>query len=149
MKKDVHIISFLASESEELLVKAHKIRTEVFVHEQKVSVKIEIDEYEKTAMHYLLKYNNAYVGAARYRKTNSGIKLERFAILSKYRDKGLGKVLLEKIMEDVNGMSENIYLNAQKKAISFYQRGGFEVVSDEFMEANIIHQTMYYKKSKD
>jgi len=145
MKNNIQIISFLGSESEELLAKAQNIRTEVFVHEQKVSVEIEIDEYEKVATHYLVKYNNAYVGAARYRKTDSGIKLERFAILLKDRDKGLGKILLEKILADIKGISENIYLNAQEKAISFYQRGGFEITSDEFIEANIVHKTMHYK----
>jgi predicted GNAT family N-acyltransferase len=145
MKNNIQIISFLGSESEELLAKAQKTRTEVFVYEQKVSVEIEIDEYEKVATHYLLKYKNAYIGAARYRETVSGIKLERFAILSQYRDKGMGKVLLEKILENLKGRPEKIYLNAQEKAISFYERGGFEITSDAFIEANIVHKTMHYK----
>ncbi|NVK49669.1 MAG: GNAT family N-acetyltransferase, partial [Cyclobacteriaceae bacterium] len=46
---------------------AFKIRTEVFVKEQKVDPDAEYDEYEESSTHFLASLNGKAVGTARWR----------------------------------------------------------------------------------
>ena len=73
---------------------ALSIRKEVFIEEQNVSIEEEIDEYEKIATHILALENSKAVGTARWRYTDDGVKLERFAVLEPYRSHGVGRALV-------------------------------------------------------
>jgi predicted GNAT family N-acyltransferase len=124
-----------------------KIRVEVFIKEQKVSPEEEFDEYEQNSTHFLaLSDNGIPCGTARWRATDQGIKLERFAVFKNYRSTGVGqqimRAMLNDIKEDPNVSQQKTYLHAQATAIDFYKKFGFEVVGDEFMECNIRHVTM-------
>jgi len=120
---------------------ALKIRMKVFVEGQHVDPELEV-EHEAACKHYLLYLDERPVGTARWRKTEKGIKLERFAMLKQYRNKGYGRVLLEKVMEDVLPLKQKIYLHSQLKAVSYYQRQGFVKQGDIFQEAGIDHYLM-------
>jgi len=124
---------------------ALNIRTEVFVKEQKVDARLEFDGKDPEATHYLSFCNDAPAGTARWRKTDNGIKLERFAVLSQYRSQLVGLALLEAVLKDVKGLHPNIYLNSQKSAIGFYLRYGFVRVGEPFFEAGIEHIKMILK----
>lgn len=121
------------------------IRTEVFVKEQKVDARLEFDGQDSMATHYLAFYNNMAVGAARWRKTEKGIKLERFAVLPSYRTQKIGFSLLEAVLKDVKVQGETIYLNSQKSAIGFYLKYGFIKSGEPFFEAGIEHIKMIFK----
>ena len=129
----------------ELLNISNKIRTTVFIVEQKVDRDLEY-EYEEEGNFYLLYYNENPVATARWRKTNEGIKLERFATLKEYRNKGIGSILLKEIMKDVLPINQTIYLHSQIKAITYYERVGFRKKGEMFEEANIKHYLMEYVK---
>ena len=129
----------------ELLNISNKIRTTVFIVEQKVDRDLEY-EYEEEGNFYLLYYNENPVATARWRKTNEGIKLERFATLKEYRNKGIGSILLKEIMKDVLPINQTIYLHSQIKAITYYERIGFRKKGEMFEEANIKHYLMEYVK---
>jgi len=120
---------------------ALNIREKVFVEEQKVARLLEV-ENEESATFYLLFVDEIAVGTGRWRKTKSGIKLERFAILPEYRNKNLGTVLLKKVLADLEQQSGNIYLHSQLKAIPYYERQGFRKIGDLFVEAGIKHFEM-------
>lgn len=121
------------------------IRTEVFVKEQKVDARLEFDGQDPDAIHYLAFYNNVAAGTARWRKTEKGIKLERFAVLPLYRTQKIGLSLLEAVLKDVKGHGETIYLNSQKSAIGFYLKYGFIKSGEPFFEAGIEHIKMIFK----
>lgn len=125
---------------------AFEIRRKVFVEEQNVDPDLEFDEYEAIATHYLLMFDGKPIGAARWRQTENGLKLERFAILKGYRNKKLGERLLDKVLDDVGNLNQNVYLHSQIKAIPFYERAGFAAVGDIFEEAGIQHYYMVLKK---
>lgn len=125
---------------------AFEVRRVVFVEEQKVSREEEFDEFEKESNHYLAFYNKKPVGTARWRVTNNGIKLERFAVLQSHRDKGVGTKILAEVLNDVKGTKEIIYLHAQLKAVNFYKRAGFIEEGHHFWEANIEHVKMIFSK---
>ena len=85
------------------------------------------------------------LGTARWRKTSQGVKLERFAVLPIYRNKGLGADLLRSILVDIKskfGSGVIVYLNAQLEAINLYAHQGFLPVGPRFIEADIMHQRM-------
>ena len=121
------------------------IRQKVFVEEQAIDATLEYDGQDEEATHYLLYYDEKPVGTARWRETPKGIKLERFAVLSEYRNKGTGRILLDAVMKDVVNTERPIYLHAQEKAVTYYLRAGFEIEGEAFYEAGIKHFRMVYR----
>ena len=144
----IEIISFQLEEHPELAEKANKIRQEVFVQEQNVDPELEYDEYESQATHYLLSVDGKPACTARWRKTERGIKLERFATLSAFRNSGLGEMILKRVLEDTIPYRREIYLHSQLKAIPFYERHGFEKVGEMFSEAEIEHFEMILRNNE-
>ncbi len=134
------ILSFSIKDST-LYKTSLNIREKVFIEEQKVARQLEV-ENEDEATFYLLFVDEIAVGTGRWRKTKSGIKLERFAILPEYRNKNLGTVLLKKVLTDLEQQTGKIYLHAQLKAIPYYERQGFQKIGDLFVEAGIKHFEM-------
>ena len=138
----IEIISFGIADKPELAAIANQIRQTVFVEEQMVDPALEYDEYESIASHYLLYVDGTPVATSRWRETGKGVKLERFATLATYRNKGLGAELLKRVLEDVIPLNKMVYLNSQLKAIPFYERHGFVKVGEQFTEAEIEHFEM-------
>ena len=126
--------------------KAQEIRHEVFVIGQNVPAELEVDEYESDAIHYLAFLNNNPVGAARWRITEQGVKLERFAVLNEFRGRGIGSAMVEKILSDIKRDPEagnkEIYLHAQMDAIPLYRKFGFVKYGHMFDEAGLMHYAM-------
>ncbi len=143
--KMAHIISFRSAEQPGLAAQAHQIRKLVFVEEQGVDPELEYDEFEDEAMHYLLYAEEAPVSTARWRISGEGIKLERFATLRDFRNRGLGSIMLKELMKDIIPMGRKIYLHSQLRAIPFYHRHGFKKTGKQFTEADIEHYKMEYK----
>ena len=123
------------------------IRREVFIEEQNVPENIEI-EYEDEAFHVLVSDNGQPIATGRWRKTDIGFKLERFAVLEHLRRKGVGKALVIFILNQIPN-DNTIYLHAQEDVIKFYENLGFVIIGDKFLEADIVHAKMIYdNKSK-
>jgi len=139
----IRIVSFPYT-NQELFKLAFAIRQAVFVDEQGVPAALEYDNHEAEATHYLLYYNEAPVGAARWRNTEHGIKLERFAVLPEYRNKGIGDALVKKVLEDVVPVGRPVYLHSQLRACSLYQRHGFIISGEKFTEAGMEHYKMVF-----
>lgn len=132
--------------SDETLQTAFDIRKKVFVEEQQVPMEIEIDEYEDEAIHFICSDGEEYVGASRLRFVDDYGKLERICVLQEARGKNFGKYLIAAMEEEI--MRQNIKearLNAQTRAVTLYESVGYEVVSGEFMDANIPHVEMMKK----
>jgi len=121
------------------------IREEVFVIGQKIDPTLEYDGKDELSVHYLLSENGRYVGTARRRETEKGIKLERFSIMQEYRNRGLGNLLLKAVLKDVMPLNKMIYLHSQKNAASLYLRNGFKTKGENFFEAGIEHIYMEYQ----
>ena len=128
--------------------KAFEIRNLVFCEEQKVSKEIEFDGLDQFCNHYLAKINELPIGTARVRELKKGtFKIERMAVLMRYRKKGVGKAIIKKILKhylNLNNINKLI-LNSQIEAKDFYKKFGFVEVGKEFVEANIRHQKMIYE----
>ena len=122
---------------------AFAIRTAVFVEELGVDATMEYD-HEDEAHHYLLMLADKAIATARWRETDKGIKLERFAVLPGFRNRGIGEIILREVLKDVIPLKKMIYLHAQINATSFYERNGFTKFGEQFTEAGIEHFVMLY-----
>ena len=119
-----------------------EIRKKVFVEEQNVPLNIEI-EHEEDSKHVICFIDQLAVGTGRWRKTKNGIKLERFAVLTDFRNKGIGKEIVNFILSEISS-NNTIYLHAQEAEVNFYKKLGFIVSGKKFYEADILHSKMIY-----
>ena len=117
------------------------IREKVFIKEQKINKKLEYDDKKVSAIYIVAKINLIAIGTARYRSTEIGMKLERFAVLKEYRGLGVGKSLVSFLVKILKS-EKNLYLNSQKKVAGFYEKLGFKIRGDVFYEAKIPHYKM-------
>lgn len=123
------------------LEKVFAIRREVFVGEQNCPPELEW-ENEDVSTHFLATVDGEPAGASRWRKTDKGYKLERFAVLKPYRGKGTGQALVRAVLDDLPANASYVYMHAQIDAVTLYQRFGFVKVGEQFEEAGIQHFTM-------
>ena len=117
------------------------IRNKVFIEEQNINKELEYDDKKVSAIYIVAKINLIAIGTARYRSTEVGIKLERFAVLKEYRGLGVGKSLVSFLVKTLKS-EKNLYLNSQKKVAGFYKKLGFKIRGDVFYEAKIPHYKM-------
>lgn len=139
MKKvEVKVVS-----SEQELDDAFSVRKQVFINEQNVPEEEEIDQFEDEAVHFVLYNNGIPAGAGRFRTVDGNGKVERICVLKENRQSGSGKAIMDKIEEHAKKQGlPALKLNAQTQAIPFYEKLGYQVISEEFMDAGIPHRTM-------
>jgi len=136
--------------TEAQLQQAKTIRHRVFVMEQGVSEELEHDEYDKLSAqctHILLYEGNEAVGTGRIRKVNEEVgKLERICVLNEVRGKGAGAVIMQALESIASEQGLHVTkLGAQLQAKGFYEKLGYEICSDLFMDAGIEHVLMRKK----
>ena len=123
------------------LEQAFLIRRTVFVEEQNCPPELELANEEEST-HFLATLDHQPCGACRWRKTDKGYKLERFAVLKEYRGKRVGQALLAAVLDDLPEDAHYIYLNSQIDAVGLYAKFGFTIEGDQFEEAGIQHFKM-------
>lgn len=126
------------------LDKVFAVRREVFVVEQHCPPELEW-EFEEESNHFLATIDGEPAGACRWRKTDKGFKLERFAVLQKFRGFGIGQALVQAVLNDLPADADYVYLHAQIQAVSLYEKFNFEKTGPEFEEAGIRHYKMIRK----
>ena len=122
------------------------VRTEVFVHEQKIPLELEWDEADQTALHAVA-YNGLgqAIGTARLLDTSSTTaKLGRMAVKRVLRGSNIGRDLLSVLLASAaQAGKQEVMLHAQTSAQGFYARTGFVVRGELFYEVNIPHIEMF------
>lgn len=123
---------------------AFSIREKVFVEEQGVPLSLELDEYDKTATHFVVYTNDTPIAAGRLREIEEGIgKVERVCVLAEYRGRHLGNLIMHALEKHATTSDfKKINLNAQSYAVPFYEKLGYVITSPEFMDADIPHRAM-------
>jgi predicted GNAT family N-acyltransferase len=130
-------------ENQKELEEAYTVRKTVFVEEQAVPLEEEIDAYEDEAEHFVMYDEGSPIAAGRFRLVDGYGKVERICVLKEARNTGAGKAIMNAI--ESYALKKDIHklkLNAQTHAIRFYAGLGYEVASEEFMDAGIPHKTM-------
>ena len=123
---------------------ALKIRHEVFVLEQKVPVDLEIDDLEDQTEHIVLYKGDEPIGTARiYHLGDGKYKIQRVATKKNVRGQGYGAALMKQIeckIKEIGGAQ--IILGGQNTALPFYEKLGYTIEGEEFMDAGIPHHNM-------
>jgi len=119
------------------------IRQKVFIEEQNVTSQLEWDGMDEEAIHFLAFKNEKAIGCARAFVIENYMQLGRMAVLKAYRGEDVGTALIEKAITTakLNQLSA-IYISAQCQAIDFYKKFGFEITSDIYLDAEILHRDM-------
>ncbi|NEQ44569.1 MAG: GNAT family N-acetyltransferase [Leptolyngbya sp. SIOISBB] len=118
----------------------HTVRTEVFVHEQKIPVELEIDNLDLVSQHVLAMYDGCPVGTGRL--TPHG-RIGRVAVSRPLRRQGVGLCIMEQLLELARQHNHReVVLSAQQHAVEFYEKLGFQCEGDTFLDVGIWHVTM-------
>lgn len=121
-----------------------RARSQVFIVEEKMNCQ-DMDYVDFKSRHYFLLEDGKVVSYMRayYENDNKdSVKIGR--VLSVKRGQGLGRKLIESSFDDIKKYFSvsKIVLHSQKHAIGFYEKLGFKVISDEYLEEGVVHVTM-------
>lgn len=119
-----------------------KIREEVFIKEQ--GFQEEFDEIDDIAAFVLVKYDNIPIATSRMYK--SGIDefyIGRVAVLKEYRYLKVGMKMLEILEDEVKRLKgKKIIVSSQVRAQGFYQKCGFELFGETYLDEHVPHIMM-------
>ncbi|MCB2288274.1 GNAT family N-acetyltransferase [Clostridium sp. CS001] len=127
-----------------------KLRNEVFVVEQQCIYQ-DCDDKDKKAYHLFGEENGEIVAYLRILKKNisyNEISIGRVLTNKTHRGRGLGKEMMLNAMEFIEKHlgEKTIRISAQQYLFKFYSNLGFVKVSEEYLEDEIPHIEMLYKK---
>lgn len=128
-----------------------KSRNEIFVVEQNCIYQ-DLDDIDYRSLHIFYESNGRIMAYLRAFEKDSATKtIQMGRVLTLTHGIGLGGQLLKEgilqIKEKMNPSS--IYIEAQCYATGFYEREGFVISSNEFLEDGIPHVEMILNFSKD
>lgn len=119
-----------------------KARAEIFVVEQNC-VYQNLDDKDYHALHVFFEEEGKVMAYLRaFPKEAGTVQMGR--VLTRQHGTGLGGRLLKTGIEQIQKKmkAKQIFIEAQSYAIGFYERKGFRIVSDEFLEDGIPHVKM-------
>lgn len=119
-----------------------KSRAEVFVKEQKITY-VDEDDVDYRSWHVFAMEDGrvtAYLRA--FKDGKDTVKIGR--VLTLVHGKGTGTQLMKYAVSQLKDKAgcKKIIMDAQSHAISFYQRLGFTITSEEYLEEGIPHVDM-------
>jgi predicted GNAT family N-acyltransferase len=137
-------MSLRVAVSEEDVLKVMVVRGIVFIEEQKVDWEDEIDEFEKTATHFLGEVSGQPVAAGRLRHLEDGwIKVERIAVRPGWRGRGFAQEMVAFLMDFALAQGARKFkMHAQVYLEDFYREFGFRREGGVFVECGIDHILM-------
>lgn len=124
---------------------AKAVRFAVFVEEQGFAADIEIDAFDRTAVHIVLMIDSTAAACARLCFEDEGktAKIGRVAVPKRLRGKGYGRAVTQYAVHSAQERgAKRIYLHSQLSAEGFYAKLGFVPEGDSFDEEGVEHVTM-------
>jgi ElaA protein len=120
------------------------LRRIVFIDEQGVSEADEVDGLDEAAIHLLAWDGDRAVGTARLLVKGETGKIGRVCVLSEARGRGLGAALILAALDELRRQPgvRTAVLGSQSHATGFYEKLGFAVEGEEFLDAGIAHRHM-------
>ena len=139
-------MNFVAKKFSELtldeLYEILKSRAEIFLLEQKIICQ-DMDDYDKCSLHCFFFDGERVIACLRaFEKDAETVFMGR--VLTLEHKKGLGTKLINYSIEEIKKHfnCSKICLHAQTQAVGFYEKMGFRVTSDEYLEEGVPHVNM-------
>ena len=124
---------------------AARVRHAVFIQEQGIPADIEVDELDATAVHVVLRNRLGMpVATGRLLQHAPGEgRIGRMAVERALRSGGWGRQVLRALEDAARARGDQrVLLHAQVQARAFYERAGYHIHGEPWMEAGIPHITM-------
>jgi predicted GNAT family N-acyltransferase len=119
------------------------LRYRVFCGEQGVTLAADQDGRDGEALHIVAFADGRLAGTCRLLFDDGIARLGRLAVEPGLRGRGIGAAVLEEAeRESRQAGATHIELHAQTAARTLYERAGFHVHGEEFLEEGISHVTM-------
>jgi len=124
------------------------IRHQVFVLEQGVPEVLEWDGLDPDCLHVVARdHAGTPIGTGRLLPDGH---IGRMAVRQSWRRAGVGSALLAALIAIARTRGDRVViLSAQSYVLDFYRRAGFEVTSEEYLEAGIKHHEMRMRLRSD
>ncbi|KIM91206.1 hypothetical protein PILCRDRAFT_168664 [Piloderma croceum F 1598] len=154
MSPPAHEIVVVPPKDETRRQECYNVRIQVFVHEQGFPLDVEIDEFDGTSTHFLLRLVPSLIPIGTIRACSpigaSYYKLSRLAVLKEYRQFKFGRDLVLALHDWVKAETKRIggldhaevIAHSQIPVKSFYAKYGYEPEGGEFDEDGAPHQKM-------
>lgn len=119
-----------------------KSRSEIFMLQQNIICQ-DMDDTDRISLHcffYENKRVTAYLRA--FCSDENTVTVGR--VLTLQHGKGVGKDLMQRSIAEIKKTfpTKKIIVHAQKQAVGFYKKMGFNIISDEYVKEGIVHVTM-------
>ncbi|AQZ83062.1 GNAT family N-acetyltransferase [Acinetobacter calcoaceticus] len=125
---------------EQLENDAKLIREQVFIQEQGIAPEDEWDDLDAMVLHFIVYDREQPIATARLLPQHS---VGRVAVLMPYRKQGIGKILMEHIIDYARQQNlPYLKLSAQTYVTAFYEALGFVVQGEEYLDCGIPHIDM-------
>ena len=122
---------------------AMALRHAVFVVEQHVPLAEELDGRDREALHLVAVSDGNVVGTCRLLFADGTAMLGRMAVAPGWRGRGIAsRLLAEAEARARSDGADRMALAAQTGALGLYERAGYHVYGDRFLEAGIEHVMM-------
>ncbi len=126
---------------EQLEQDAKYIREQVFIQEQGIAPEDEWDDLDATVLHFIVYDKEQPIATARLLPQHS---VGRVAVLMPYRKQGIGKILMQHIIEYARQHKlPYLKLSAQSYVTAFYEALGFKV-QGRFMKTVAFHILIWF-----
>ena len=125
-----------------------QLRLETFVVEQ-IRIYNDLDNVDYRSIHLFHQNEEGRVDAyARIFETGATIHFGRVAVAKGSRGQGLGKVMVEQILDlcEQRFPGRTIEIEAQEQVVGLYEKLGFQTVSEPFILASTPHVKMIFQK---
>ena len=127
----------------ELYVRSRVLRGKVLREPLGLGPEVEFFPNEHQSVHILALDRDEVVGCVLFHQQGEEGKLYQMAVLPEYRGRGIGVRLVETLEELAVSLGvTKIFLHGRHYAVSYYERLGYEVVGDSFIEVTIEHFRM-------
>ncbi len=125
------------------LAEVFKIRREVFCEEQHISEEEEFDDLDKEALHVIISEKQQNVAVGRLVKIDHYYKIGRIAVLKECRGMHYGDFVVRMLVDKAFQLgAKEVHVGAQTYAKGFYEKIGFKVDGEQYIEAGIPHLPM-------
>ena len=115
-----------------------RVRHQVFIEEQKVPVAEEFDDDDHDCVHVVVTASGQAIGTGRLKPDG---RFGRVAVLQSARGSGVGRAIMAAIEGHARAAGmQRLWAHAQVQALAFYERLGYRVAGETFIEAGIAHR---------